>query len=72
MAGRGYAPVVLHRVVDGPKQTQLVILEVAVEKLVHLGEQVGVTPDEMIVLLNSGMDVRDLLDYVASKPARAA
>jgi hypothetical protein len=49
-----------------------VLLEVAVEKLVRAGEKAGVTPDEMIALLNSGMDIRELLDYIASKRAEIA
>jgi hypothetical protein len=53
-------------------QEQVVVLEIAVEKLLRLGEQVGVTPDEMITLLDSGMAVRELLNYITSKTARIA
>ena len=48
------------------------LLEVAVEKLVRAGEKAGVTPDEMIALLNSVMDIRESLDYIASKRAEIA
>jgi hypothetical protein len=43
------------------------LLEQAVEKLVRFGQQVGVTPEEMISLLDSGISIRDLLAFLASK-----
>jgi len=43
------------------------LLESAVEKLVRYGEQVGVTPEEMIALLDSGIGIRELLTFLASK-----
>ncbi len=43
------------------------LLEQAVEKLVRFGLQVGVTPEEMISLLDSGISIRDLLVFLASK-----
>ena len=43
------------------------LLEQAVEKLVRHGQQVGVTPEEMISLLDSGITIRDLLAFLASK-----
>ncbi len=52
---------------DEPDERELVILERAVEKLMRLGELVGVSPEEMITLLDSGITVRELLDYLASK-----
>jgi hypothetical protein len=33
----------------------------------RFGQQVGITPEELISLLDSGMDVRDLLIFLASK-----
>jgi hypothetical protein len=57
---------------DELTQEQVLILEVAVEKLVRAGEQAGITPEEMIGLLDSGMDIRELLDYIVSKTARSA
>ena len=41
----------------------------AVAKIVALGAQAGVSPDQMIVLLRSGLTVRELLDYVANQAA---
>jgi hypothetical protein len=32
-----------------------------------MGEQVGVTPDQMILLLQSGLTVGELLDYLAAR-----
>jgi hypothetical protein len=66
------SPSVADPVGDELTQEQVVLLEVAVEKLVRAGEKAGVTPDEMIALLNSGMDIRELLDYIASKRAEIA
>jgi hypothetical protein len=37
------------------------LLEQAAEKLVRLGQQVGVTPEKIISLLDSGISTRDLL-----------
>ena len=48
------------------------LLERAAEKLVRFGQQVGVTPEEMISLLNSGIGMRDLLAFLASKSSGAA
>ncbi len=41
-----------------------ILLQQAVEKLVRLGQQVGVGPEEMIALLDSGISVRDLLAFL--------
>jgi len=41
------------------------VLERAVGKMVLLGKQVGVSPDQMILLLESGLTVVDLLEYLA-------
>lgn len=38
----------------------------AVAKVVELGAQTGVTADEMIHLLNSGLNVGELLEYLAA------
>lgn len=48
------------------------LLETAVEKLVRFGRQVGVTPEEMISLLDSGISIHDLLVFLASKLSGAA
>jgi hypothetical protein len=36
------------------------------------GKQVGVTPEEMISLLDSGVSIPDLLAFLASKTSGAA
>lgn len=43
------------------------ILHSAVGKLVRFGEQVGVKPEEMVLLLDAGMSVRGLLYYLVSQ-----
>jgi hypothetical protein len=48
------------------------LLERVVERLVRFGQQVGVTPEEMISLLDSGISIRDLLAFLASKNSGAA
>jgi hypothetical protein len=57
-------------VYDGPGAAELLALRRAVGKLIRFGEQVGVSPEEMIVLLDSGMSVRGLLYYLASQQSR--
>jgi len=39
----------------------------AVAKVVELGAQTGVTADEMIYLLDSGLNVGELLEYLAAR-----
>jgi len=48
------------------------VLERAVAKIVLLGEQVGVGTDQMIRLLNSGLSVCDLLEYLAMRAGNSA
>jgi len=43
------------------------LLNRAVDKIVRYGERVGVRPEEMISLLDSGMSIRDLLLFLVSK-----
>lgn len=43
------------------------ILEGALAKIVLMGEQVGVSADQMIKLLDAGMTVRELLEYMAAR-----
>jgi hypothetical protein len=47
-------------------EQQAPALESAVEKLVAVAGQVGLTVDDLIGLLRSGMSVGDVLDYVVS------
>ena len=42
-------------------------LERAVEKLVAAAEQIGLTVDDLIGFLQSGMSVAELLDYLEFK-----
>lgn len=48
------------------------VLERAVGKLVLIGERVGVTADEMILLLQSGLTVKELLDYLGAREREPA
>ena len=48
------------------------LLGQAVEKVVRVAEQVGVTPEEIISLLDSGISIRDLLAFLASKRSELA
>jgi hypothetical protein len=43
------------------------LLQRAVVKVVALGAQVGVSADQMILLLQSGLTVGELLDYLAAR-----
>ena len=43
------------------------VLERAVAKVVLIGELVGVSADQMILLLNSGLTVGELLDYLGAR-----
>lgn len=44
----------------------------AVAKVVELGAQTGVTTDEMIYLLDSGLNVGELLEYLAARSGEVA
>ena len=43
------------------------VLERAVAKVVLIGELVGVNADQMILLLNSGLTVSELLEYLGAR-----
>jgi hypothetical protein len=43
------------------------VLERAVAKIVLLGELVGVNADQMILLLNAGLTVGELLEYLGAR-----
>jgi len=47
-------------------------LQRAVAKVVALGAQVGVSADQMIELLQSGLTVGELLDYLAARNGEVA
>jgi hypothetical protein len=48
------------------------LLDRAADKIVGYAEKVGVSRDEIISLLDSGMSIRDLLLFLASKDSRRA
>jgi hypothetical protein len=48
------------------------ILERAVEKVAIFAQQVGVTPEDIISLLDSRMSITELLAFLASKPSGIA
>jgi hypothetical protein len=50
----------------------VILLEHVVKKLVRFGQQVGVPPDQMISLLDSGVSIQDLLAFLAAKQSGAA
>jgi hypothetical protein len=52
------------------RETEL--LNAAVEKIVRVGEEVGLTPEDIIAFLESGCSVRDLLVMLAAKRSGAA
>jgi len=47
-------------------------LQRTVAKVVALGEQVGVSVDQMVLLLQSGLTVGELLDYLAARAGKLA
>jgi hypothetical protein len=47
-------------------------LQLAVAKMVALGVQVGVGADQMILLLQSGLTVGELLEYLAARTGDVA
>ena len=48
------------------------VLRRAVAKVVMLGEQVGVSTDQMISLLEEGLTVRELLEYLVIRSGYSA
>ena len=50
---------------DDLDESQLSVLEKAVEKLLRLGDLAGVPPEEMVRLLDSGFTIGELLNYMA-------
>lgn len=54
-----------------PAEHKVRVLERAVKKIVATAEEVGLSVDDLIELLRSGMSVGDLLDYVGTKVPRS-
>ena len=48
------------------------VLQRAVAKMVALGAQVGVSADQMIQLLQSGMTVEELLEFLTARSGEVA
>jgi len=65
-------PTTSHDPTESLSPMQKEALQRAVGKIVDLGAQVGVSPDEMIELLKSGMTVGELLEYLAARPGEVA
>ena len=57
---------------EGFVETDAILLQQAAEKIVRFGQQVGVTPEDMISLLDSGVSIGDLLAFLASKTSGVA
>ncbi len=57
---------------DSLTPAQKEALEQGVAKIVVIGEQVGVTTDQMIELLKSGLTVGELLEYLEARSAEVA
>ena len=54
---------------DEPRERDQATLNRAIVKLALAAVGVGLTPDGLIELLNSGMTVAQLLDYIMAKQA---
>jgi hypothetical protein len=63
---------VSHGPVEPLTAAQEETLRRAVAKVVELGAQIGVTTDEMIQLLDSGLNVAELLEYLAARSGEIA
>ena len=57
---------------DHLNQTDALLLEEVADKLVRFGQRVGVTPEEMVSLLDSGISIDDRLAFLVSKRSGAA
>ncbi|MBI3474330.1 MAG: hypothetical protein HY010_01260 [Acidobacteria bacterium] len=53
--------------VETPTLTDQEVLERAITKLVLLGKQVGVSAEQMIDMLESGLSVVELVEYLAAR-----
>ncbi len=58
--------------VDSLTPAQKEALQCAVAKIVALGEQSGVGPEQMIELLKSGLTVGELLEYLSRASGEVA
>jgi hypothetical protein len=51
-------------------QLEAALIEQTVKKLVLLGEQVNISPLDMVRMLDTGMTVEELLTYIVSMVVR--
>jgi hypothetical protein len=72
ITGRQEIPAPIRDESDPLTLAQKEALQRAVVKVVKLGEQVGVSADQMIELLESGFTVRELLEYLAARTGEVA
>jgi hypothetical protein len=61
-----------HNLAEPLTVTQKEALQRAVTKIVALGAHVGVDADQTILLLESGLAVGDLLEYLAARSGEVA
>ena len=61
-----------HNLAEPLTVAQKKALQRAVNKIVALGAQVGVNADQMILLLESGLTVGELLEYLAARSGEVA
>lgn len=52
-------------------ETEALLLEQLADKLVRFGQLVGLTPEEMVALLDSGIGIHELLAFLVSKRSGA-
>lgn len=43
------------------------VVDTAADKLIRLGQRAGVSPEQIVTLLDSGMDVRELIHHLVSR-----
>lgn len=55
---------------ERPNNYGELLLERAVERLVEFGQRVGVSPEDMISLLDSGVSIPALLAFLDSKASQ--
>jgi hypothetical protein len=73
MATEQHSLAALSRGPDEPlTPAQKETLRRAVAKVIELGAQTGVTTDEMIYLLDAGLNVGELLQYLAARSGEVA
>ena len=48
-------------------ETEALLLEKVADKLVRFGQLMGMTPEEIVSLLDSGVSIRDLVAVIVSR-----